>query len=45
MEARIQGQVVRSIEADLVPVMENFQYLQKRTAYLYRASLGDGGRQ
>jgi anti-sigma factor RsiW len=45
MEARVQSEVVRRLEADLVPVMENFQYLQKRTAYLYRASLDDGSRQ
>jgi anti-sigma factor RsiW len=45
MEARVQSEVVRRLEADLVPVMENFQYLQKRAAYLYRASLVDGSRQ
>jgi anti-sigma factor RsiW len=45
MEARVQSEVVRRLEADLVPVMENFQYLQKRTAYLYRASLDEGSRQ
>jgi len=45
MEARVRSEVVRRLEADLVPVMENFQYLQKRTAYLYRASLDEGSRQ
>ena len=45
MEARVQSEVVRRLEADLVPVMENVQYFQKRAAYLYRASLDDGSRQ
>ena len=45
MEARIQGQVVSRLEADLVPVMENFQLLQKRAAVYYRASLDVGSRQ
>ena len=45
MEARVHGQVVRSLEADLVPVMEDLQYLQKRAAVNYRESLYVGSRQ
>ena len=39
MEARIQREVVSRVQADLVPVMEEVQYLQKRAAVSYRNSL------
>jgi hypothetical protein len=45
MEARVQSEVVRRLEADLVPVMEDLQYLQKRAAVYYRESLYAGSRQ
>ena len=45
MEARIRSQVTQRVEADLVPVVENFQVLQKRATVFYRASLEAGSRQ
>jgi anti-sigma factor RsiW len=45
MEARIRSAVTRSVEADLVPVVENFQMLQKRATVFYRANLEAGSRQ
>ncbi|MCC7176629.1 MAG: zf-HC2 domain-containing protein [Bryobacterales bacterium] len=45
MEERIRQQVVSRIEADLVPVIEDLQYLQKRAAVYYRESLYQGSRQ
>ena len=39
MEARIRSEVVSRVQADLVPVMEEVQYLQKRAAVSYRNSL------
>ncbi len=45
MEARIRSEVAGRVEADLVPVLENFQMLQKRATVYYRASLEAGSRQ
>ena len=45
VETRIRSEVTRSIEADLVPVLENFQMQQKRATVYYRASLEAGSRQ
>ena len=45
LEARIRAEVTRNVEADLVPVMENFQMLQKRATVSYRDSLYLGSRQ
>lgn len=39
MEARIQSEVSRRVQADLVPVMEELQFMQKRAAASYRNSL------
>ena len=39
MEARVRSEVVKRLEADLVPVMEDLQYLQKRATVHYRDSL------
>ncbi len=39
MEARIQREVASRVQADLIPVMEEIQYLQKRAAVSYRNSL------
>jgi anti-sigma factor RsiW len=45
LEARIRSEVTRSVEADLVPVLENFEMLQKRATVFYRANLEAGSRQ
>jgi hypothetical protein len=36
---------MRNVENDLMPVVENFQVIQKRAAVFYRASLDAGSRQ
>ncbi|HSW49659.1 MAG TPA: zf-HC2 domain-containing protein [Bryobacteraceae bacterium] len=45
IEARVRSEVIRSVEADLMPVLENFEMLQKRATVYYRASLEAGNRQ
>ena len=45
IEARVRGEITRQVEADLVPVLENFELLQKRATVYYRASLEAGSRQ
>jgi len=44
MEARIQQEVARRLEAELVPVIESLQMMQKRANLYYRASLEVEGR-
>jgi hypothetical protein len=45
LEARVRAEVLQNVESDLLPVVENFQVLQKRAAVYYRASLDMGSRQ
>jgi len=44
MEARIQQEVARRLETELVPVIESLQVMQKRASLYYRASLEVEGR-
>ena len=45
LEARVRTEVLRTVESDLTPVVENLQVIQKRAAVFYRASLDGGSRQ
>ncbi|MFB3776184.1 MAG: anti-sigma factor [Bryobacteraceae bacterium] len=45
IEARVRSEVTRSVEADLVPVLESLAMYQKRATVYYRASLEAGNRQ
>jgi anti-sigma factor RsiW len=42
LEVRVRAEVVRSIQTELTPVMEDFQIMQRRAAVSYRASLDSG---
>ncbi len=42
MEARVRAEVIRNVQTELTPVMEDFQVLQRRAAVIYRASLDSG---
>jgi anti-sigma factor RsiW len=44
LESRVRAEVLRTVENDLTPVVENFQVIQKRAAVFYRASLEGGSR-
>lgn len=44
LESRVRAEVLRNVENDLAPVVENFQVIQKRAAVIYRASLEGGSR-
>lgn len=45
IETRVRSEITRQVEADLLPVLENFEMLQKRATVIYRASLESGSRQ
>lgn len=45
IEARVRSEVIRNVEADLVPVLESLAMYQKRATVYYRASLEAGNRQ
>lgn len=44
LESRVRAEVLRNVENDLTPVVENFQVIQKRAAVFYRAGLEGGSR-
>jgi anti-sigma factor RsiW len=45
IEARVRGEIIRQVEADLVPVIESLEMYQKRATVNYRASLQAWSRQ